>query len=140
MKNAQLANCKAETIYFADNDGNIWFCFGQTDDCLLAELVSVNEGGVLVHGTLQQLPHDRFSQVVTRESITIVGGEVTFAISDDEQDEPAPILRRNVSYRIINRKNTWWAMEVTPTTARYLTWFATESETEDYIWSLMEKK
>lgn len=89
MKNAQLANCKASDIFFADTDGYVWFAFGQNNDVILAERVL--EDGL---GPLVSIPHDRFSHVVKKADITFLEGESTYRVQPKRQSTTAKVTRK----------------------------------------------
>jgi hypothetical protein len=96
MKNEQLADCKTKNVYFTCVDGYVWFCFGQTDDCILAELLTYRDGGYTL-GPMVSLPHERFAKVIDRSNdVAVISGEVSVVEPRKRQSTTAKITLAHV--------------------------------------------
>jgi hypothetical protein len=95
MKNAQLANCKSETIYFADRNGYVYFCFGQTDEVILCERLQENTSskGEFTLSPMIRISHDRFDRIVKREDVIVCGGQVTYRVQPKRQSTTAKVTK-----------------------------------------------
>jgi hypothetical protein len=93
MKNEQLADCKTKDVYFTCVDGYVWFCFGQTDDCILAELLTYRDGEYTL-GPMVSLPHERFVKVIDRvNDVAVISGEVSVVEPRKRQSTTAKVTR-----------------------------------------------
>ena len=80
---AERPNHKSENVFFSDSDGMVWFLFGATLDCILAERCYFRNGE-LYFGTLVRLPYDTFNAWTERSDIINVDGEASFVVDSVE--------------------------------------------------------